>query len=1050
MSGNPQRGRGGSRGGGDGAGRGGGGGFRGGRGDGAPRGGGRGGFQGGRGDGAPRGGGRGDFQGGRGGGRGGRGGAPTQGQGAQLAFRGPPPGRGGIYLDEEPVPQPDPNVRAAEDALVKETRGKILNGFPARSGYGTKGKPVVLRTNYFTVTTAFEAKQAEATLYRYDVEHRQDLSKPKKRRVFDQIMRHEVFAGMQWATDYSKILVTTKKIDLDKLMEGKDKNNWKSVTLPPENGVSDTSSSSGSSTGDGNGNGNGNGATPDFVRQAKERNTFGFKVQYQNSFDLRDMVQYLQSRSAGAAFNGGEDLIQLLNIIITKAPNEINAVANVGQNKFYPYEGHPGIEFYDLGAGLQALRGYYASVRPAVNRLLVNLNVTSGAFYKPLPLVQLMREFNGTTDQREAFIRMMKVKAQYTRDGDPKPFMTKLKTIVGFAKELSPRTFRVKRFGNANEVKFQYEDRNKKPPQRKEISVAEYFKQHHGITLQRPDLPVLNVGTRADPQYMPAEICEVLPGQSYRRLLSGEQTSEMLKFAARFPNLNAMSIAGTQEVPGNGLRLFRLADPAGTGNPQANSVQPWGFRVGTSMITVPGRILDSPQVFYGKKAIRPQRGSWNSADVKFTKPGKFSRWQTLVINRQGPRGNALQSNPDQLITQFDAFLRNYGIDMGQRGPTQVLNLEQLILPNRASNDRQLGQTFARAKDNKVDVLLVIVPEFDKWLYARIKYFCDVEYGIHTICSVGSKISKPQGQGMYFGNLALKFNLKGGGISHTVANTVMKPIDNNTMLVGIDVTHPAPGSSEGAPSIACVVASVDQHMFQWPGSIRTQTGRQEMVGALEDMVHERLDLWQKKNGRLPSKIVIYRDGVSEGQYELVLTQELPSFEKAFEKRYGAKPKWPKVAIIIVGKRHHTRFYPTRKEDADYNPQRDKGSWNPQPGTVVDRGIANKVLREFWLQAHQGLQGTARPAHYVVIKDELSFEADELEQFTHHLCYLFNRATKAVSICPPAYYADLLCERGRCYLFSTLAESHASDSSTFDAGNEWSGNVHPRLSESTWYV
>ena len=40
----------------------------------------------------------------------------------------------------------------------------------------------------------------------------------------------------------------------------------------------------------------------------------------------------------------------------------------------------------------------------------------------------------------------------------------------------------------------------------------------------------------------------------------------------------------------------------------------------------------------------------------------------------------------------------------------------------------------------------------------------------------------------------------------------------------------------------------------------------------------------------------------------------------------------------------------------------------------------------------------------------------------MCYLFGRATKAVSICPPAYYADLVCERARCYL-SNLFDASA---------------------------
>jgi hypothetical protein len=35
----------------------------------------------------------------------------------------------------------------------------------------------------------------------------------------------------------------------------------------------------------------------------------------------------------------------------------------------------------------------------------------------------------------------------------------------------------------------------------------------------------------------------------------------------------------------------------------------------------------------------------------------------------------------------------------------------------------------------------------------------------------------------------------------------------TMMVGIDVTHPGPDSRKGAPSIAAVVASVDDSFVQ---------------------------------------------------------------------------------------------------------------------------------------------------------------------------------------------------------------------------------------------
>jgi len=178
--------------------------------------------------------------------------------------------------------------------------------------------------------------------------------------------------------------------------------------------------------------------------------------------------------------------------------------------------------------------------------------------------------------------------------------------------------------------------------------------------------------------------------------------------------------------------------------------------------------------------------------------------------------------------------------------------------------------------------------------------------------------------------------------------------------------------------------------------------------------------------------------------VVLREEIPALEEAFSERYGRRERWPKMAVIVVGKRHHTRFYPTNQGDADVR------SGNPLPGTIVDRHISGRILGEFWLQAHQGLQGTARPAHYVIIKDEIKFEMDDLQQFTHRMCYAFGRATKAVSICPPAYYADLLCERGRAYLFTTLAENHDSASSVYDSDEGWSGTIHADLKDSTWYL
>ena len=212
-------------------------------------------------------------------------------------------------------------------------------------------------------------------------------------------------------------------------------------------------------------------------------------------------------------------------------------------------------------------------------------------------------------------------------------------------------------------------------------------------------------------------------------------------------------------------------------------------------------------------------------------------------------------------------------------------------------------------------------------------------GIHTVCAVSSNLSKG---GSYYANLALKVNTKAGGINHVLQPQSLGFLsEGNTMVMGIDVAHPAPNNMLETPSIAAVVASTDAAFAQYLGSIRCQQSRQEIVAELDIMVQERLRHWKAKNGRLPTRILVYRDGVSEGQYEALLisgrdkrteqhrTSELDAVRKACEAMYRPGPM-PKITIVVVGKRHHTRFLPVETKEAD-----SKG--NPKNGTIVDRGI-----------------------------------------------------------------------------------------------------------------
>ena len=400
---------------------------------------------------------------------------------------------------------------------------------------------------------------------------------------------------------------------------------------------------------------------------------------------------------------------------------------------------------------------------------------------------------------------------------------------------------------------------------------------------------------------------------------------------------------------------------------------------------------------------------------------------------------------------------------GIRTTIPVLPCPRLDLAGDAGDESKLSAMLDSIINHsaRVKLLLVVLPRFDISIYNHVKHLGDVKRGIHTICVIGSKFAKEQRQDQYFANVALKFNLKLGGINQTLQSPKLGIIaEGKTMVVGLDVTHPSPGSVEAAPSVAGIVASIDKELGQWPAEVCVQASRQEMVSGLEDMLKNRLRLWQEHNKNiLPENILVYRDGVSEGQYQTVLRDELPLMRRACATLYPApdtKKGLPYFTIIIVGKRHHTRFYPTKAVDADK-------SSNPRNGTVVDRGVTETRQWDFFLQAHSALKGTARPAHYYVVIDEIFRKravkapfkntADVLEDLTHNMCYLFGRATKAVSICPPAYYADLVCERARCYLSGLFDASPAPSDVSGQGGSivdPGDVRIHANLRDTMFYI
>ncbi|KAF2220482.1 Piwi domain-containing protein [Elsinoe ampelina] len=956
-----------------------------------------------------------------------------------------------------------PDATAAENKLIlRRPDPKAL--FPKRTSYGTahfgRGGPATeVMANYLRIQPIAGKKDAPPQqIYRYSLATPQELPKGKMRVLARKVLTNGRFDGVAAATDFSGIIITNSKLDLgssDVWAADADIRDADEVARAPQQGQG---------------------------AQVPNNRLLPFELKLTGTFTLKPLMDWLTGSSPNAQFPQKEEMLQILNIVFGYyALHNREHVFQIGRSNKFFYDSFINQNAVDLGSGLRALRGYIASVRLAPGSMMLNLNVVSGAFYKLIPLRNLawqllkgdrLRYDPGKLDRLdrkrlENMLRYVRIECHYMPalgpDGRPKlkPDGTPVKKKVN----RTICSFNPPDYLPAKHQRFQCLDET--TGQTRSVTVFDYFREKYpnsGFDVDH-GWPVLNVGTRAKPTWIPLQLCLVSPAQAVKRMLSGDQTSAMINFAARPPNVNVHRIL-TEGVP-----MFKLAL-----NEQANAHAKFGLEVATSLSKVPARFLQPPGiVFYENKRPNIIMGGWNLRGVAFFKPMRVEKVALVEMRRfsevGGGRRNYTQFapltnfTPQQVMQEFRNQFGAYRLRIEHIDHFQCDVPEGGTYVNRADYQRAIDDTFKKLADQKFHMSIWLMEEKSVFTYSWIKKMGDVEHGVQSICLTPEKFGKAYSRHDpgFYGNIAMKMNTKVGGTNVYLSPQELGSRDrgiwnDTTMFVGIDVTHPAPGSSKATPSIAAVVANTDAQLAQWPGSVRRQAvSREEMVDALKDMVVERLQLWRtKNNNKLPTRIIVYRDGVSDGQFQLVLQHERTAINQAITAMYAGAPR-PQMAIIVVTKRHHTRFYPTKREDMDTSGKDKKTNvmmttGNCKPGLVVDRGVTDPEVYDFFLQPHAGLQGTVKPARYVVLHDELKMGADGLQRMTHTLCYLFNRATRAVSLCPPAYYADLLCERARCYLYHAYHEGAIGATEETDDGGmgEWPGHLHRNIKDTTFYI
>ncbi|KAF8558461.1 Piwi-domain-containing protein [Imleria badia] len=706
--------------------------------------------------------------------------------------------------------------------------------------------------------------------------------------------------------------------------------------------------------------------------------------------------------------------LNLIQLIVRQAPN-LKYPNNV--KAFFCREAGS----RSLGGGLEIFKGYYQSVRPALRSLLVNIDTSCGVIYQEGPMPEVALSLLGTNHARSLNL-------------DEGANLAKLRkffkgVFVTFTHRKGKKKIEsiIPRAGSAQ---FEW-NKDKHEGVVQTTTVQAYFREAYNISLRYPDAVGVKIGGGS---VVPIELCIVAPNQRFTRRLPPEMTKRMVEFTSDKPKARLEAIR--RGIVGADAALDYASSPF---------VRDAELEVSTMPTVIDGKVLSTPPMQYNERSepLIPKFGAWNAVNQQFSEPRSIRCW-AVVDYSSGPYSrDAIQRCVKMIAGNCQKLA------MPPSAPTYVAgngsNVTQALM--QAAQQATAGHNVAQP-----DLILVILPPSALEIRSQVKRHGDILHGVVTQCIRVDKAANANDQ--YCNNVAMKINAKLGGINAIPCAKVLVELRKRPFIImGADVGHPAPGVHD-QPSVATLVSSYDRNGMKYNAYTTIQPPRLETMDQLQSMARKAIDDFGSINQAAPGRIVFFRDGLSEGEYVKVAEKEIQDIKAAIDEIWKARnvnmPK-PTLTFIVVGKRHHVRFFPQNERDADR-------SGNCPAGFVADQGIGNPIAKDYYLQSHGGLLGTSRPSHYIIIRDEnFSDNVEVLQELSFALCHAYARATRSVSIPAPVYYADLVCGRASFHFdpelkYDDSSASVTSGKSTFNLDRWKSGfqGVHQNMTRKMFYM
>uniref|UniRef100_A0A4W5MKE5 Piwi-like protein 2 n=1 Tax=Hucho hucho TaxID=62062 RepID=A0A4W5MKE5_9TELE len=511
---------------------------------------------------------------------------------------------------------------------------------------------------------------------------------------------------------------------------------------------------------------------------------------------------------------------------------------------------------------------------------------------------------------------------------------------------------------------------------------VEYYSKNYGITIKEMDQPMLihRPKERSKPggkQVITGEIL-LLPELSFMTGIPDKMRKDFRAMKDLTMHINVSSEQHTHS-------LKQLLKNINT-NPEAQTeLARWGLEISQDILTI-GRILPLETICLQSVSFV------TGADVS---------WSREVIRDASisciPMNCWAIFYPRRCAEQAEELVSCFGKVAGPMG----LRLDR---PIRVELKDDRTETYVKSihsqltSEPNVQLVVCIMTGNRDDLYSAIKKLCCVQSPVPSQAINVRTISQPQKLRSIAQKILLQMNCKLGGELWTV-NVPLKHL----MVIGVDVHH---DTSKKNRSVMGFVASLNSLLTRWYSRVTFQMPNEEIINGFRVCLLAALQKYYEVNHNFPEKIVVYRDGVSDGQLKTVELYEIPQLLKCFETFPNYEPK---LAFIVVQKRVSTNLYSCSGDRFG----------TPPPGTVLDHTVTNREWVDFYLMAHHIRQGCGLPTHYISVYNTANLSPDHLQRLTFKMCHMYWNWPGTIRVPAPCKYAHKLAFLSGQYLHSEPA-------------------------------